>query len=261
MASKTIVVITGANTGIGFEAVKAMLGSSNIPYHIFVGARSLEKLDAAVKTLGDTGIHTLTQFQVDISSDESIQSAFGDVKSQVDHIDVLVNNAGSATQGISTQTARQAFLQDYDVNVAGTYVMTDIFLPLLLKSSAPRLIFLTSGLSTLTEASDTNDFRYKVPPAGWPKPPGVNFITYRSSKVALNMVMVDFARVLKNDGVKVWCISPGFLATNLGGNQELLKKLGAGDPEVGGVFIKDVIEGARDGDVGKVIQRAVVQPW
>lgn len=75
------------------------------------------------------------------------------------------------------------------------------------------------------------------------------------------MVMLGWHWILQNDGVKTWCISPGFLATGLGGDAELLKKMGAGDPSIGGQFIKDVIEGQRDADVGKVINRAGIQPW
>ena len=61
----------------------------------------------------------------------------------------------------------------------------------------------------------------------------------------------------------MWSISPGMLATNLGlGDPAMLRKMGAGDPEVAGTFIVGVLEGQRDGDVGKVIARdGVVQEW
>ncbi len=77
----------------------------------------------------------------------------------------------------------------------------------------------------------------------------------------MNMMMREWTRLLREDGVKVWAISPGFLATGLGGNQELNKKMGGGDPALGGTFIRDVIEGARDQDVGKVVRSGGVQPW
>lgn len=67
--------------------------------------------------------------------------------------------------------------------------------------------------------------------------------------------------MLKNDGVKVWSLSPGFLATALGGSAEANKKNGGGDPTVAGGFVRDVLEGTRDADVGKVILREGVQPW
>ena len=61
--------------------------------------------------------------------------------------------------------------------------------------------------------------------------------------------------------MKVWAISPGYLATGLGGSQEVNKQQGAIDPAIGGSFVKDVLEGTRDNDVGKVITREGVQPW
>ena len=75
------------------------------------------------------------------------------------------------------------------------------------------------------------------------------------------MMMREWHRILMEDGVKVWCISPGFLATGLGGHPETLRKMGAGEPEVAGPFIRSVLEGERDEDVGKVLTRDGIQPW
>ena len=77
----------------------------------------------------------------------------------------------------------------------------------------------------------------------------------------MNMMMREWARILKEDGVKVWAVSPGLLATGLGGNQEALKKMGAIDPTIGAEFVRAVIEGERDADVGKIVNKAGVQPW
>lgn len=157
---------------------------------------------------------------------------------------------------------RQGWNAAYDVNVMGAQITTYTFMPLLINSSDARIIFVTSGLSTLEEASSQVASNQRAVPAGWPKPPGLSFASYRSSKTALNMMMLEWTRTLKEDGVKVWCISPGFLATGLGGDAELLKKMGAGDPTIGGDFIKDVVEGKRDGHTGKVMRNnGVIQPW
>jgi hypothetical protein len=76
------------------------------------------------------------------------------------------------------------------------------------------------------------------------------------------MLMLTWHWLLKENGVKTWAISPGFLATRLGGDQEKLKQLGAGEPWLGGDLIKRVIEGERDADVGKVVaQNGKVQEW
>ena len=71
----------------------------------------------------------------------------------------------------------------------------------------------------------------------------------------------EWHRTLLNDNVKVHTISPGFLATGLGGNTEASKAAGAGDPALAGGFVRDVVEGKRDADVGKVITRQGVQDW
>lgn len=76
------------------------------------------------------------------------------------------------------------------------------------------------------------------------------------------MLMREWARILRDDGVKVWTISPGFLATGLASvGKEQLLKMGAKDLSVGGQFIRDVIQGKRDHDVGKVIRADMIQPW
>lgn len=155
---------------------------------------------------------------------------------------------------------REMWNKSWDVNTTGTYILTHTFVPLLLKSSDPRLLFITSGTSTLAETDNTTLPVNKSPAKGWPKQ-GLSVTAYRSSKTGMNMMMREWTRILKEDGVKIWCISPGYLATGLGGSQEANKKMGALDPTIGGNFVRDVVEGARDQDVGKVIRKDNVQPW
>ncbi len=157
---------------------------------------------------------------------------------------------------------REAWNKSWDVNTTGTHIMTYTFAPLLLKSSNPRLLFITSGTSTLAEAEKGLLWIDQPPAKGWPKEPmrlGVG--AYRSSKTGMNMMMREWARIFKEDGVKVWCISPGMLVTGLGGNPERTKQMGGLDPSIGANFVRDVVEGKRDQDVGKVIRTDNVQPW
>ncbi|KAF2475617.1 NAD(P)-binding protein [Lindgomyces ingoldianus] len=278
MSDKTILLITGGNTGIGYETVKELL-SSPVPYTIIMGSRSIDKAKDAISTLTSENPNSKSEIvplQVDIVDDESIDQAYKEVESKWGKIDILVNNAGmrrASFDGIMQQKPgaagiREAWQTSYSVNVTSTQVMTTIFMPLLLKSSTPRLLFVTSGLSSLTTCSSglISAMQRPNPPAGWPKPFEPSHITYRSSKTALNMMMLYWNRLLKEDGVKVWCISPGFLATGLGGvGKEVLKKFGAGDASIGGEFIRKVVEGERDADVGKVVnylnREHGVQPW
>ena len=75
------------------------------------------------------------------------------------------------------------------------------------------------------------------------------------------MMMREWARLLKNDGVKTFAVSPGLLATGLGGDTDKLKRMGALEPRIGAAFVRRVIEGGRDESMGKIVNRAGIQDW
>ena len=96
MTSRKVILITGGNSGIGYEAVKAFFESEK-PYHVFMSSRSLEKGEEAIDKLRQecpNASNTLELVQLDLASDESIDQAFAHVQAQTGHIDALVNNAG-----------------------------------------------------------------------------------------------------------------------------------------------------------------------
>ena len=117
-----------------------------------------------------------------------------------------------------------------------------------------------AGLSHLTVAAE-NYFPTPELPAGWPKKIPFETIGYRCSKTALNMLMLDWQHKLKADGVKVCCFGPGMMATNLGGNPEMAKDVGGLDPAIPASYLKRVVEGERDADMGKIIVRDGICPW
>ncbi|KAI1199837.1 NAD(P)-binding protein [Nemania serpens] len=271
-ADKKILLITGGNTGLGLETVKALL-QSQTAYEIIIGSRTVSKGEDAIAELKKEfpqSPSTLSVLQVDLESDESLEKAVSELTSKYGRLDVLVNNSGASFDYDilhGTKTIREGFNASWNVNVTGTHILTTLAVPLLLKSSDPRLLFIASGTATLAE-TERNDVPALArinssPPAGWPKQiVGMQTTSYRSAKTGLNMIMREWHRILLNDGVKVWAVSPGFLATGLGGiGVDNLKQAGALDPAVGGHFLKDVIEGQRDHDVGKVIRKSMIQPW
>ena len=289
MSSSTVVLITGANSGIGYTTVRELLDSSQ-PYHIFLGARSFEKASEAISKLQKevpNSTSQLTPVVVDIETDESIEKLYKEVEGKVDHIDVLINNAGMLhlsfhilyrrgethadrqTPGVELDvigpkrgmSTREIFSQTWNTNVAGSHILTTTFVPLLLKSSSPRLLFLTSGTASLELTHNPDFILNKAPPAGWPKPVQRELPSYKASKVGLNMLMRDWERILRNDGVKVWTVNPGFLVTGLGGDPSLTKAMGAGDAGVGGKLVRAVVEGKRDKDVGKTVQAQGILAW
>ncbi|OQD66289.1 hypothetical protein PENDEC_c054G01408 [Penicillium decumbens] len=265
------VLITGGNAGLGLEIVKA-LAQESTSFNIIIGSRDIAKGEEAVnqvqKEVPDSP-STMDVIGIDVLSDDSIRSAVDQIASKYGKLDTLVNNAGGnfdhAIQA-GDLSARDGWNLTWNTNVTGAHVSTAMFVPLLLKSANPRLLFMTSGTSPLID-TERMDAQYAMinahPEAGWPKPHTLNPTeAYRSSKTGLNMMMRQWYRILKNDNVKVFAVSPGFLATGLAGiGAETLKKLGALDPSVGGHFVKDVVLGKRDADEGKAINSQGIQAW
>jgi len=269
MSSNPILFITGGNAGLGFESIRSLCQSSRA-YTILLGGRDIEKAKNAAKALETeipNSLSTVETVQIDIEDDDSISKAFEHISSKYDRLDILINNAGASFDGqmydgTSKMSMREMWNKSWDVNTTGTHIVTYTFAPLLLKSSEPRLIFITSGTSPLAETENTTSWLNKSPAKGWPKEVMAPLAAYRSSKCGMNMLMREWYRILREDGVKVLAVSPGYLATGLGGSQERNKKMGAEDPVLGANFVRDVVEGARDADVGKIVRRGgLVQPW
>lgn len=96
MTPNEIVLITGANTGLGLETVKSLV-QSNKTYTILLGGRDIAKAAAAIKQLQADFPETASAIQavqIDVENDESIQNLFDQISSQFGRVDVLINNAG-----------------------------------------------------------------------------------------------------------------------------------------------------------------------
>lgn len=178
----------------------------------------------------------------------SIQAAAQQIQTQYGRLDSLVNNAGISSKGQDTATQIR---ENLETNVVGPVLVTEALEPLLKQSADPRVIFVSSSLSSLTHASDPESPYYASRAS-------TQYDYYRVSKTALNMVMVQFAK--RNPGVKTWAGDPGWLATDLA-DKALMETLGAPHPSVGGREIARIVEGERDADVGKIVGKYGVQQW
>jgi NAD(P)-dependent dehydrogenase (short-subunit alcohol dehydrogenase family) len=226
MAEKSIVLVPGANTGLGLGTVRALYESPR-PYEIMLGCRNEEKgqeAEEAIERDAPMSRSSLTTIQIDVTSDDSIQRATKYIFTVHGTLDVLVNNAGSTFDGHIASgliSMREDWNSTWDTNVVGSHIATHNLASLLLKSSDPRLLFLSSRQASLSRTADTWTQTGKrintAPPAGWPKKDSNPQQAYRSSKTGLNMVMQEWYRLLLNDGVKVWAVSPGLLVTNFAG--------------------------------------------
>jgi NAD(P)-dependent dehydrogenase (short-subunit alcohol dehydrogenase family) len=97
MASDDVVLVTGANTGLGFQIIRALYSSSKT-YNILLGGRSITKAEDAARAVSQEFTNSsskISPIQVDIEDDDSIEKAFREVKSRFGRLDALINNAGT----------------------------------------------------------------------------------------------------------------------------------------------------------------------
>jgi len=245
-ASQQIVLITGANQGVGFETAKNLVLSSE-KYHVLLGCRDLAKGLAAVESIKTSPIKgSITPIWIDVTNDTLVDDAAQHVLDTYGRLDVLVNNAGILSKNPSK---RDAFREILEVNCVGALSVTEAFLPLLRKSSDARLIFVGSSTGSITQAADPTSKLYN--------PTGTE---YRASKAAINMLVVQYCNLLGKEGIKVFGADPGLVVTNLmdADNQRMR---GGVEGYVGGERIATVVKGERDQDVGRTCGVYGVSPW
>ncbi|KAI7552004.1 hypothetical protein KC331_g2177 [Hortaea werneckii] len=222
-ADKTIVLITGGNSGIGFEVATQLLADKT--KHVILGSRSLEKGSAAVKDLQSRNLPgSIELLQLDITDPRSIEAAAKTVESKHGRLDSLINNAAiaSPTEGTPNAVLNNYMmaspedpmplqpLADYtamcfQANATGPLLMGEAFSPLLRKSTAtPRIISVSSGAGSVTS---------RIKPNG----PGaaIRAPWYRASKAAMNMVTACQVADYGGSGFKVFAYCPGYTVSNL----------------------------------------------
>ncbi len=244
MASQnTFVLISGANQGIGLEIVKK-LAIENSGYHVLMGCRSVEKGQAAIASLPPN--LSVEPIELDVTNDSSISKAVATVQEEYGRLDVLINNAGigprSLAQGLSL---RQQYTQIMDTNTISAACLTEAFVPLLRKSSNPRIIFMTSEFGSIGSVLD-------------PKCPyyGTDLPQYRASKAAMIMIMATYAVKFKDAGFQVNVCCPGSNATNMNGFDNR-----AAHPSNGAINACRLATVGKDGQTGTFTNEEGTLPW
>ena len=210
-----IALISGANQGIG-QAVATSLAKEH-GFTVIIGSRNLSTGQAVADKLRAAG-HAATAVQLDVTSDASIAAAVATIDASFGRLDVLVNNAGvNLDEGANTfrpqpkLAPRELFERTFGTNVIGTACLTEALLPLLRRSEqgGPRIVFVSSSMGSFSHATDRNSPIWKI-----------DYKAYDSSKAAVNMLAVNYARILEPVGGSVNAACPGLVSTNLVGFTE-----------------------------------------
>ena len=233
-ASRTTVLVTGGNNGIGLAVCQLFAAQRN--YHCIMASRSFEKGQKALASIKSSNISLV---QLDITSDASIAAAVKQVETKHSHLDVLINNAGVCP----TEFTREILNQCIDTNAISPGLVTQAFAPLLLKSQGPpRVVYVSSELGSISRRCDPKNIAYQA-----------EYKAYRMSKAALNMLVACDTYEF-GERMKVFAYCPGYVVTDLAGEREAKEKAGfAKSPDGSARGLLSIAEGERDEESGSFL--------
>jgi len=197
-SSPLIILITGANRGLGLELVSQYAASNSLNV-IFAGVRDPQsKSNQALQSLAkqNNNIHIIA---LDVDDEVSIKSSVSTVNLITDHLDLLINNAGVLGSGRnSLEVTKSDLLSVFNTNVVGAILMIQTYLSLLLRGSNPKVATIGSKLGS-------NRYADRLGPAR---------LSYSISKAAVNMFTTSFSKLVPE--VTFLSIQPGHVKTEMG---------------------------------------------
>ena len=202
MNGKTCIV-TGANSGIGLETVRAL---ARMGANVVLVCRNAEKGRAALAAIQhDSPSSKLDLLLADMSSQASVRALAKEILEKYPRIDVLVNNAGAAV------TNRALSVDGIEMTIAGNHLGAFLLTLLLLdrlKASAPSRIVNVSSEAQRRARLEMSDIQFERR-----KYSGIG--AYGQSKMLMNACTFELARRLEGTGVTANCLHPGVVATNI----------------------------------------------
>ncbi|MDF1702564.1 MAG: SDR family oxidoreductase [Planctomycetota bacterium] len=195
------VVITGANRGLGLALARQCCARGD---RVWAGVRRPDAAEA-LHALSPAGVLPLDM------EDEASIAAFGaTLAAQADTLDVLVNNAGANSTAFGgtrehsgvLELSAEHFMAQMRLNALGPMLLTRALVPLLRTGTSPAVVNISSQLGALALGrAHRRD------------------IGYNASKAALNMITAATAGDLEADGIKAVTLHPGWVRTDMGGDE------------------------------------------
>ena len=191
------IFITGGNRGIGRGLVR-LLGKDN---NIVFSVRDIKKGEDTLQELRDVKAKYVL---LDVNNIESIHNAKQEIKKNMDHIDLLFNNAGILIPEYEVpafETSEDSILKTFRTNTLGPLRVIKCLLNLIPKGG--RIVNISSGMGQLDDMEGGS-------------------LAYRLSKTSLNALTKILSIELKDRGIKINAICPGWVQTDMGGRNATL---------------------------------------
>ena len=182
---KRVVLITGASSGIGYDAAIVLARQG---HKVYAGARRIQKMEK-LKSYG------VTTVELDVTDEASVEKAVNTVLEKENRIDVLINNAGYGYYGAIEDVSSEDAKRQFDVNVFGLIEITKKVLPIMRENRFGRIINISSAAGRVVNYL-----------GGW----------YHASKYALEALSDALRMETKEFGIDVVLIEPGGIKTEWG---------------------------------------------
>lgn len=200
MANEKIVLVTGANKGIGFGIAKH-LGLSG--WKVVISARDEQRAENAIAQLKSEGIDVLGWVNIELKDLEGIERAAKEIGERFPGLTLLVNNAGiPGDMSVNSENTKLSDIREtLDVNFVGTWALTKALVPLIAQNSG--------RIANITVPSEISPYWHPL--------------AYVASKAAQNALMgvmaIEFQQ--SNTPIEIFSVHPGPTTTDLNGNMSL----------------------------------------
>lgn len=227
---RPVILITGATRGIGFAAARQLAARGA---KVIIASRDGKRAAEAAAQVGDGACGVA----LDVTDQASVEAAVKKIEDQFGRLDVLANNSAILLdhyQGL-LELKPEVLLETLNTNVVGTLRVCQAFAPLLAKSSASRIVNVSSGAGQLDGE-----------PQSWAP-------AYCISKTALNMLTQQLTAALPDVMVNSMC--PGWCRTEMGGSEA------PRTPDEGAETLTWLALDAPHALRGKFVKDRAVIPW
>ena len=197
MPARRIAIVTGANRGLGLEIARQLVTNE---VFVVAGCRDQAKCDAAVRLVSGDNI---AAYPLDVIDTKSVRRFVEEVSRKHGVPAILVNNAGVFPEERGskvTENSTSYWRMTFETNLFGAMRMCREVVPLMLPVRYGRIVNVSSGLGQMSQMG-----------AGTP--------AYRVSKAALNALTITLAAEVKGTGILVNSMSPGWVRTDMGGEE------------------------------------------
>lgn len=205
------VLITGGTDGIGKYTAKVLAGLGG---DIAIVGRNIEKTQNTVKEIQDQSGHTIDHFIADLSDMSQVQRLGEDILAKYSQLDVLINNAGALF--FRRKETVDRYERTFALNHLAYFYLTEQLMELIKSTPSSRIINVASAAHFPGEIN-FDDVMFEKGYRGR--------TVYSQSKLANVMHTYTLSRRLKDSGVTVNALHPGFVRTNFARDNGLLVKM------------------------------------